>query len=153
MLSKKELVKFLLKARTKTYVGAGGKVKPVFDGSDQLEYREKDWLYRDLYYTGNGIFAGLETVYFHKKPAFTMSYFGNFKGMKEKEMDKILRQALMENWQTTRIWKYVEWKKDGYKYTCEPDGGNSIEEIGGTERISKGGKDIYTFYYAGGVIG
>ena len=72
--------------------------------------------------------------------------------MTEKETDKILRQALMENWKETRIWKYVEWEKDGYKYICQPSSEESIDEIGGTETISKSGKDIYTFYYAGGVI-
>ena len=152
-MDNKELVKFLLKARTNTYAGAGGKIKAVFEGSKQMEYKEGEWFYRDVFYVGKGIFAGLEAVYFKEKPIFTMSYFGNYKGMTEKETDKILRQALIENWEKTRIWKYVKWEKYGYEYTCEPDGGNSIEEIGGTEKISKKGKDIYTFYYAGGAIG
>ena len=82
-----------------------------------------------------------------------MSYQGNFKGMTEEEMDKILREALRENWQRTRIWKKVEWGKDDYKYVCEPDFVGSIEELAGIEKIYKKDKQIYIFYYAGGIIG
>ena len=153
MTTKEEVLQFLLKARTKTYAGGKGKVTPVFDGSTQLEYKEGDWFYRDLYYTGNGIFMGLEVVYLQQKPIWAMSYYGNFKKMTEEEIDKILRKALLENWQTTRTWKKVEWEKDDYKYVCEPDFEGSIEELAGTERIFKKGREVYTFYYAGGLIG
>jgi len=153
IMKKEELLQFLLKARMKTYAGAGGKVRPVFDGSNQLEHKEGEWFYRDLYYVGNGIFMGVEAVHFQNKPVFAMSYQGNFKGMTEEEMDKILREALRENWQRTRIWKKVEWGKDDYKYVCEPDFVGSIEELAGIEKIYKKDKQIYIFYYAGGIIG
>lgn len=152
MLNKEELIQFLLKARTKTYAGAGGKVEPVFNDSTQLEYREGDWFYRDVYYTGNRIFIGLEVIYYQDKAVWSMSYYGNFKRMTEEELDKILRKALMENWQTTRIWKKVEWKNGDYKYICQPDFEGSIDELAGLETISKKGKEIYNFFYAGGVL-
>lgn len=152
MQNKRELLNFLLKARTKTYAGKGGKVKPVFKGSDQLEYRENNWFYRDVYYTGNGIFMGLEVVHYKNKPVWAMSYYGNFKGMSEKEIDSVLRRALMENWQKTRIWKKVVWKDGNYKYICQPDFRGSIEELAGVEKILKKGKRIYSFFYAGGLI-
>ena len=152
MLNKEELTQFLLKARTKTYTGAGGKVQPVFDGSNQLEYREGDWFYRDVYYTGNRIFMGLEVVYYQDKDVWSMSYYGSFKEMTEEELDKILREALMENWQTTRIWKKVKWEKNGYKYICQPDFEGSIDELAGVEKISRQGKEVYTFFYAGGIL-
>jgi len=152
MLNKEELLRFLLKARTKTYVGAGGKVQPAFGGSNQLEYREGDWFYRDVYYTGNRIFMGLEAVYYQDQAVWSMSYYGSFKEMTEEELDKILREALMENWENTRIWKKVEWEKDGYKYICQPDFEGSIDELAGLETISKEGKEIYKFFYAGGIL-
>ena len=151
-MGKKKLLQFLLKARTKTYAGGGGKVKPLLAGSKQLEYQEENWFYRDIYYTGKGIFMGLETVYKNDKPIWAMSYYGNFKKISEVELDRILRKALLENWQTTRIWKKVEWKKGDYKYICQPDFKGSIEEMAGIEKIYKQGKDIYTFVYAGGLI-
>lgn len=153
MINKEELLQFLLEARTKTYAGAGGKTKPVFEGSDQLEYKKGDWLYRDLYYTGNGIFMGIEVVHHQGKPVWAMSYYGNFKEMTEEEIDKILRKALTENWQTVRIWKKVEWVEDNYKYICEPDFEGSIDELGGAEKVFKGNKEVYRFFYAGGFIG
>ena len=152
MLNKEELLNFLLKARTKTYAGGGGKVKAVFRGSKQLEYKEGSWFYRDVYYTGNGIFVGIETIYYGTKPVFAMSYWGNFKGMTEKEIDKILRKALLENWKNTRIWKRIEWKYNNYKYICEPDFKGSIEEMAGKERIFKKGKQVYSFFYRGGLL-
>jgi len=151
-MEEKKLLKFLLKARTKTYAGGGGKVKSVFKGSKQLEYREGDWFYRDVYYSGKGIFMGIEVVHYKNNPVFAMSYYGNFKGMAEEEIDKILREALMENWQTTRIWKKVEWQKGDYKYVCQPDFEGSIDELAGSETIFKKGKEIYKFFYAGGLL-
>lgn len=152
MINKEELLQFLLKARTKTYAGAGGKVEPVFKDSGQLEYKEGDWFYRDVYYNGKGIFMGLEAVYCQEKAVWSMSYYGNYKGMSEEEMDKILRKALIENWQNVRIWKKVEWKKDDYKYICQPDFEGSIDELAGAEKILKGDKEIYTLFYAGGIL-
>ena len=152
-MDKEKLLQFLLKARTKTYAGDGGKAQPAFGGSTQLEYREEDWLYRDVYYTGNGIFMGLEAIYYQDKAVWAMSYYGNFKKMSEKEIDQILRKALLENWQTARTWKNVEWNFKDYKYVGEPDFEGSIEEMAGSEKISKQGKEVYRFFYAGGLIG
>lgn len=152
MENKEKLTEFLLKARTKTYAGSGGKVRPVLFGSTQLEYREGDWFYRDIYYAGKGIFTGMEVVHFKDVPAWAMSYYGNFKKMTEAEIDKILKRVLMENSQTVRTWKKVEWQDNDYKYVCQPDFNGSIEEMAGMEKISKTGREVYSFFYAGGII-
>ncbi|MEK9209271.1 MAG: DUF5680 domain-containing protein [Patescibacteria group bacterium] len=153
IIDKEKLKNFLLIARTKTYAGAGGKTEPALNGSEQLEHKEGDWLYRDVYYTGNGIFMGFEVIHFQDKPVWSMCYYGNFKKMTEEEIDRVLRKALMENWQTTRLWNKVEWEFENYKYVCVPDFPGSINEIAGFERIFKDEKEIYSFYYAGGFIG
>jgi hypothetical protein len=152
-MDKEKLLQFLLKARTKTYAGGGGKVSPLLVGSDQLEFRENDWFYRDVYFTGNGIFMGLEVVYFQDNPVWSMCYYGNFRKLSEEEIDRVLRKALLENWQTTRLWKYVEWEFENYKYVCIPDYEGSIDEMAGSEKIFKEGQEVYFFYYAGGFIG
>ena len=46
----------------------------------------------------------------------------------------------------------VEWEKDNFKYICEPDFEGSINEMAGMEKILKEGKQVYTFFYAGGII-
>ncbi len=152
-INKDKLLQFLLEARTKTYAGGGGKVKPVLDGSFQSEHKKDNWLYRDIYYMGNSIFMGLETIYFDNRPVWSMSYYGNFKNMTEEEVDKVLRKALLDKWQDARTWKHVEWEEGDYRYICEPDFEGSIEEMAGLEKIFKKEKQIYSFFYAGALIG
>lgn len=151
-MDKKHLTNFLLKARTKTYAGNGGKVKPALKGSKQLEYKEKNWLYCDRYFTGNKIFIGIETVYFKSRPVWGMSYYGNFKKMTEYEVDSILRRALIEKWKIARTWKTAKWKEGNYKYISVPNPRGSISEMSGTERIFKNRKEVYSFFYSGGML-
>lgn len=150
-MDKKKLTDFLLKARTKTYAGNAGKVDPAFKGSYQLEYKDKDWLYRDVYNNGNGLFMGFETIYFQNKPIWSMSYYGNFQKMTEEEIDRILRTALIDKLDEARLWNKVKHEIENYIYTCEGTG--NINELNGTEKVLKDGKEVYFFYYAGGFIG
>lgn len=136
----------------KTYAGDGGKVASVFGGSEQLEYKEGDYLYRDVYYFGEKKFMGLETVYFQGEPVCSVSYFGSCSG-KPEEIYEFLKQALLENWKNVRIWKEVEWDKGDYKYICKPDFNGSIEEMAGAEQIYSKDKEVYRFFYGGGIIG
>lgn len=152
-MDKKKLTSFLIGARSNTYAGARGKVKPAFPGSTQLEYRQGEWLYRDLYNLGNRIFMGLETVYFENKPVWSMCYYGDFKKMTEPEIDKVLRAALIKYKDKVRLWHKVEWKKENFKYVCTPDYNRGIDEVAGLEEIYKGKDKVYLLYYAGGLIG
>ena len=150
-MDKDKLTNFLIKARAKTYAGNSGGVTQLLPGSKQLEYKEGEWLYRDVYNQGNKIFAGLETVYFKGAPVWSMSYYGNFKEMTEKEADKVLRGALIAKKDTARLWHDVEWENEGYTYTCS--GYGSIDELGGEEEISKDGQKLFFLFYAGGFTG
>lgn len=147
----KAIQKFLLDARTKTYAASIGKQEAVLPGSVQYGFTEGEFRYQDIYYLGNRIFSGLETVFVGDSPVWTMSYFGDFKQLTEEETDLILRKALIANWETVRLGGKVEWESAEYKYFC--DGNGSIDEIQGTETIHKDGKLVYFFNYAGGLIG
>lgn len=149
-MTKKLLEEFLLKARTKTYAGDSGGVRAALDGSKQLEYKDGDWLYRDIYYLGNGVFPGLETVYFRNKPVWSMSYFGNFRDMTEEQADSMLRHALLDNWEVTRTYRALEKDYGEFKYVCRGQG--TIDELSGEEEIYIGKKRAYFFYYAGGFL-
>lgn len=153
MVDKKKLFNFLIEARSNTYAGNGGKVKPALPGSTQLEYKNKDLLYRDIYNMGNGIFMGLETIYSNGKPVWSMSYYGDFTKMTEEEIDKILRAALIKYKDKTRLWHDVEWKSGNFKYVCTPDFQGGIEQLAGAEEVYKGKERVYSFFYAGGLIG
>lgn len=150
-MNKEILTNFLLKARTKTYAAGIGRVESALSGSKQLEYCDGELLYRDVYYIGNNIFPGIETIYYQSKPVWSMSYFGDFKKLTEEESDRILRGALMEKWETTRMGNRVEWSDTEYEYIC--NGSGSIDELKGEETITKNGEVVYFFYYAGGFIG
>ncbi len=152
-MDRKKLLSVLIKARSNTYAGDRGKVKPAFLGSTQLEFKEGNWFYRDFYNLGNSIFMGLETVYFKDKPVWSMCYYGDFKGMTEKEVDEILRAALIKYKDKTRLWYQVEWKKENFKYVCTPDYQKGIDEVAGIEEIYKGKEKVYFLFYAGGLIG
>ena len=152
-MDKKKLLSFLIDARANTYAGGKGKVKPAFPGSTQLEYKEGEWFYRDIYNLGNKIFMGLETVYFKDKPVWSMCYYGDFKKMTEKEVDEILRAALIKYKDKTRLFHQVEWEKGEFKYICTPDFNSGIDEVAGLEEIYKGKDKVYLLYYAGGFIG
>ena len=150
-MNKKALEKFLLKARTMTYAAGTSKTKSLLPGSVQYEHLDGDLSYRDTYYIGNGIFPGIETVFYEGEPIWSMSYFGDFSGMTEKQADTMLRQALMDTWETTRIYNRVEKDHGDFRYVCEGHG--TIDELSGTEEIYVGDKKVYFFYYAGGFIG
>ena len=149
-MNKNNLEKFLYAARLNTYAGDGEKVKSALSGSSQLEYADGDWLYRDVYYTGQNNFTGLEAVYYQDEPVLSMCYYGNWGDMTEKQIDDILRGALIAN-PETRSHKSISWEKDGFVYECNPDT-NSFGEISGGETISKNGEQIYYLYYAGSVL-
>lgn len=150
-MNKQQLEEFLLRARAKTYAGATGKAKPLLPGSVQYEYAEGDYTYRDVYFIGNGVFPGLETIYFNDKPVWSMSYYGNFSGLTEEQADKMLRTALQDNWQTTRTYTQVKKDYGNFAYSC--DGQGDMDELSGTEEITVGDNTVFYFYYAGGFIG
>lgn len=150
-MDKRELLQTLLTFRTKTYAAGTGKVKAALDGSVQYEHTEGSWLYRDIYFIGNGIFPGIETLYYNDKPVWSMSYFGDFSSMTEEQADTMLRKALIDTWETTRIYNNVEKDYGAFQYVCAGQG--TIDELSGTEEIYVDGKKVYFFYYAGGYIG
>ncbi len=152
-MNKAELLKFFLLARSKTYTTGKGKVEPLLPGSVQYEYKNDDWLYRDIYNIGNGIFAGLETVYYKFKTVLTVSYFGDFSKITEDEADTILRGALLANTQTARLWHEVNWSNGVYKYICKPSFPGNVDKFSGSEVIYKKNDKVYNFFYAGGFIG
>ena len=149
-MNKKDLEAFLLKARAKTYAAGTSKVESLLPGSVQYEHSEDKYSYRDIYYLGNGIFPGLETVFYKDKPVWSMSYFGDFSGMTEEQADTMLRKALADAWQITRTYNRVERDYGDFRYIC--DGRGTINELSGTEEMYVGKDKVYFFYYAGGFV-
>lgn len=145
------LEKFLLLARTKTYAADSGKMAPLLVGSRQMEFRQNNLLYRDIYFLGNGLFNGMETIYEAGRPVWSMSYFGDFSHMTEEQADTMLRFALLDLWEETRIYRKIEKDFGTFYYRCRGQG--SFQELSGREEIEVDNRRVYYFYYAGGYIG
>ena len=75
--SREQFVDFLLEAKRTTYAGQGDEatVAPLVPGSKQLEYRDGDYLYRDIYF-GMAYFVGQEVVFHRELAVWSMSYAG-----------------------------------------------------------------------------
>lgn len=150
-MNKKDLEQFLLRARTKTYAAGVSEAKPFLPGSVQYDYAEGEYSYRDIFYLGDGIFPGLETVFYKEKLVWSMSYFGDYSGMTEEQADKMLRKALMDVWETTRLYNKVKKDYGDFRYICKGTG--SIDTLSGTEEMYVGEDRVYYLYYAGGFMG
>src|SRR6478609_2614986 len=93
---------FLVDAKRKTYAGLDDDatvLAPMLPGSKQLEYRDLDLSYRDIYF-GMRFFVGQETVQVGRHVVWSMSYAG---GVAATVVDRneflsiyaFLRQALL----------------------------------------------------------
>ena len=151
MINKDHLTTFLIKARKNTYAGNVGEITPLLVGSRQFEFKDDEFLYRDIFNIGNNKFAGLETIYYENKPVWSMSYYGNFENLTEEEVDKVLRKVLVEKWDKVRLWNDVKYKMDEYTYSN--NGSGDIDELDGSEKLEKNGETVYYFYYAGAFMG
>src|SRR5260370_42215763 len=76
-MDRDRFVDFLLEAKRTTYAGQGDEatVTPLVPGSKQLEYRDGDYLYRDIYF-GMANFVGQEVVFHREQAVWSMSYAG-----------------------------------------------------------------------------
>lgn len=146
-----EALAFCLRARTQTYAAQTGRAMPLLGGSQQFEYAEVPWHYRDVFYQGNGLFPGMETVYYDGRPVWSMAYFGDYSRMTEQQAESMLRPALLDLWETTRTHVRVDKDFGTYHYVCAGEG--SASQIRGLEEICIGGQRVYWLQYAGGFIG
>lgn len=157
---------FITGARKNGYAGDGQSVKPpLVEGSTQHDYRQGDYLYRDIYLSGENNFAGQEIVYQEDKPIWGMVYYGavdwsELENLRvkpaEEEIWNFLKKALLEKSDQVRFgawgvkvfrdwpWDYVEEGK-GTKVGPESD-------FEGEETIKYNGRRIYKLRYQGGAL-
>jgi hypothetical protein len=77
-ISPDRLSAFLVEAKRRTYAGLDDDATvstPAFPGSKQLEYREQNLSYRDIYF-GMTYFVGQEVVQSDERVIWSMSYAG-----------------------------------------------------------------------------
>lgn len=152
----KSLKTFLIKAKKNTYSSQGdnASVKPLLIGTKQLEYKDGNYFYRDIY-AGMSYFVGQEIVYFKNNPIWSMSYSG---GVEENITEE---STMMQIYQFLQIVLGKVSKEDIFRgpnkvldddkvYINEYSG--TINSFSGSEYITFDEKRVYHLYYSGGII-
>jgi hypothetical protein len=151
------LTNFLVEAKKNTYASQGDEtsVKPLLNGSKQLEYRTGDYYYRDIYF-GSAFFVGQEIVEFDNSPIWSMVYSGgvsiqNATWNTIAPIYKFLQQTLRLV-DTKSIYRGPSYYESGdYVYKNEYEG--TLECFNGKEIIFKDSQKVYELRYNGGLLG
>jgi hypothetical protein len=148
--NKENLVKFLQKAKRKTFASKISIPSLNRDGSKQYVYREGDWLYRDKYF-GSLIDTGQEVVFYKGRLIWSMSYRGgmlkDYKTLSRKcfsFLKKCLRATPLE----FPVRGPRRYEKRGLLY--ENNWKGNLEDFVGEEKIFLEENQIYFRNYLGG---
>ena len=151
-----DLRDFLISAKRKTYAGSDDDTtieNPLLEQSLQLEYREGDWFYRDIYY-GMSHFSGMETVYLSGRPVWSMTYSGGTKPDldvgKTRGVYTFLRSALRDLPEVFPVRGPAVFRSSDYHYRLDAEG--DLSRFSGQEYIRCQGVEVYTLTFAGGGI-
>lgn len=154
MVSNSVLATFLTNAKCQTYAGGGrnADTAPLLPGSRQLEYREGELLYRDIYF-GAAFFVGQETVYEGATSVWAMSYAGGVmpdSPLAVNELYEFLRAALRKVEEDRPYRGPSQWSEGRLVYADDSKG--DIRCFRGTETITCEGKSVYRLQYSGGLL-
>jgi hypothetical protein len=149
------LIKFIVDAKKSSYATQGDtqSVIPLLPGTKQLEYRQGDYFYRDIY-TGMLNFVGQEIVYSQEKPVWSMSYAGGILPRADKLQIMNIYSALREALSLVSI-EYPfrgpkEYSNTNYIYTNKTTG--TLKKFNGHEIISHDQSKVYKLFYSGGIV-
>ena len=152
MINKKELCKFLVKAKKSTYA-AGDEAKKTIndDKSTTLIFQEGDWKYHDNYFGGEP-YGGREVVFFKNHPVYIMTYYGwvdnTVSGLNKAY--GILMNALKLIPEDNPYRGPQEYQEGNLTYKNSFNG--QIDSFTGEEFITEDGKIIYQAKYMGGFV-
>lgn len=150
-----QLTPFLVEAKRRTYAAQGDEASvspPLVPGSRQLEYRDLEWLYRDVYF-GTAAFAGQETVSHDDVPVWAMVYSGGLlpdAARPPREIYAFLRRALLLVPASRPYRGPTTFQEEDLVYGNQWEGGP--ERFRGVERIALAGRRVYELVYAGGLL-
>ncbi len=150
------LCQFLVQAKRHTYAGQGddATVMPLLPGTRQLEYRDGDFFYRDIY-AGIPNFVGQEIVYFHNEPIWSMSYAGGIvtqapEAPSWREVFAFLRTALLQVSDASPYRGPADIEDGDYRYHHDQQG--SFNAFWGEETVTQLGHLVYRLHYSGRVL-
>lgn len=147
---------FLISAKKSTYAGSDDETSlpnPLLDQSMQLEFREGDWLYRDIYY-GMSFFSGIEVVYLSGKPLWSMTYSGGTPlgtdSQETRRVYKFLRAALSDLPTNFPVRGPASFSNGVYDYKMGFKG--DLTGFSGNEMIQTGNTELYSLTFSGGLL-
>ena len=151
------LAKFLVDAKRRTYAGLDDDATiaaPLLPGSKQLEYRDGELSYRDIYF-GMRFFVGQETVQSGPDAIWSMSYSG---GVVSAVVDRaeflaiyaFLRQALLAISDDRPFRGPSQFEDQGFRYVNISSG--DVAGFHGEEQICRGRLKVYGLRYSGGLL-
>ena len=156
-ISLARLSEFLVDAKRKTYAGLDDDatvLTPLLPGSKQLEYRDGDLSYRDIYF-GMRFFVGQETLQAGPGVIWSMSYAG---GVAAAVVDRneflsiyaFLRQSLLAVRDDCPFRGPPQFENESFRYVNASSG--DVAEFHGEEQISRAGVKVYGLRYQGGIV-
>src|SRR5664279_5516028 len=152
LISATRLSEFLVEAKRRTYAGLDDDATVsarIFPGSRQLEYREHDLSYRDIYF-GMAYFVGQEVVQEGERAVWSMSYAGGVSpGITERDevhaIYAFLRKSLLGVPADMPFRGPRLFEEGGYRYVNASEG--DLSEFHGGEQIYQSGKRVYRLRY------
>lgn len=150
-----QLARFVHAAKTTTYAAQGddASVEVALPDSKQLEYRDGEYFYRDIY-VGMFRFVGQEIVYYADRAIWSMSYAGGLvHGVGHhtaKPVYAFLRSALLAAPPDAPLRGPSLLEGGGMRYVCQWHG--SLEQFHGVERVTQGSASLYELRFAGGIL-
>jgi hypothetical protein len=152
MFDKKDLCKFLVKAKKTTYA-VGDLAKKIIndDKSTTLTFEEGDWKYHDNYFGGEP-YGGREVVFFKNEPVYIMTYYGqvNEKVSDVKKIYGILMNALKLIPENKPYRGPEEYTENNLEYRNSFTG--EVDNFSGEEKILENGNEVYSAKYMGGLV-
>ena len=147
-----DLNRFIVTAKSATYVGSGQKLLPYRLGSHDLQFFEGEWAYHDSY-LGENDFIGEEAVYYQHKIAWAMNYFGRILDrdrITSAKAGEIIKESLTLMYGEGRFLGGFEYQSGEYTYTDTNQG--DVTFFSGKEWISRRGVTVYELVYHGGLV-
>jgi hypothetical protein len=149
---KENLNRFIVRAKSVSYVGDGQPVPSCRIESHDLKFVDGDWEYLDSYFGGRD-FIGEEVVYFKGKPVWAMNYYGRILRpdlITPAQTGQVIKASLSKMYLEGRFLGGFEDQNEGFTYVDSNEGQET--SFRGRESISRHNEIAYELFYHGGLI-
>lgn len=147
-----DLEQFIVKAKSKTYVGEAKKLLPYRLGAKDIQFIEHEWAYHDSYF-GEEDFLGQEVVYFQSEPIWAMNYYGYILDpslITSQEAGRMIIGSLTKMYGEGRFLGGFDHSENHLRYVDHNEG--DFKHFHGKEKIFHNDVQVYELIYHGGLV-